>query len=354
MKVAVLAEQLRQEVPGGIGTYVRGLLQGLAELGTEVVEVEVVASRGREHDPLEALGGTFRTTHFPHRLQMLLWDRGLGHIEGSADVLHRSSLAGPRSSSVPSTVMIHDLAWRAMPALTTIRGRHWHEAALRRARTSSAHLLTPSKVVAEQLIGEGIASSRITVVTEGADHLPLADHEAARRALVAAGVSGPFLLSVSTLEPRKNLGGLIEAHRRSGIDLPLVVVGPAGWGENLVGSDAVVLLGAQPAAVLAALYERCEVFCYVPHFEGFGLPPLEAAHHGAPVVVSTTVPSTEGLTGNWRVDPNDPDGIADALQRALEDGVARTSAKEQARSFAASHRWVDVARAHVAVWESLR
>ena len=357
MKIALLAEQLRQEVPGGIGTYVRGLLGGLRDLGALGPEVEIVASRGPRPDPLGALaeqmGMTLHATALPHRLQMQLWDRGIGTLGAGCDVVHRTSLAGPARSPRPSTVLIHDLAWRAEPSLTTPRGRRWHEAALDRAIASSAVLLTPSSQVADALEAAGVAPSRIHVVGEGADHLPQPDRERTGACLAEAGVEGPFFLSVSTLEPRKNLAGLLTAYRQAESSLPLVVVGPKGWGEEITPVEGVHLVGAQPAEILAGLYEQCAGFCYVPWLEGFGLPPLEAAHHGAPLIVSTEVPSIVGLEGNWSVAPGDTAGITEALRAVGEGGEAVESARAHARTFAAQHRWVDSARRHVEIWEHL-
>jgi glycosyltransferase involved in cell wall biosynthesis len=354
VKVSVLVEQLRQRVPGGIGTYAAGLLTGLGDLASERLVIEVMASKGPRPDPLERFGFEVRAGLLGHRTQMLLWDAGFGQLGSDADVVHRTSLAGPAHLRRPSTVMVHDLAWRSEPSLTTSRGRRWHEAALGRALASSARLLVPSTPVADALVADGVESGRIDVVAEGADHLPAADLEAATEQLGAAGVRGAFLLSVSTLEPRKNVAGLLEAHRRSGVEVPLVVVGPTGWGGALAPTDGVAFLGPQPPAVLAGLYEACLGFCYVPYLEGFGLPPLEAAFRGAPLVVSTMVPSVEGLDECWRVEPDDVDAMARALHELVDDEAARVRAGEAARRFGAEHRWVDVARRHVEIWQELR
>lgn len=358
MKVAILAEQLRQEVPGGIGTYTRGLLWGLHGMGPDSPETEVWASRGPSPDPLttyaHSVGARLHATAWPHRLQMLLWDRRVGSVGEHGSVVHRTSLAGPSTAEGPSSVMIHDLAWRAEPSLTTARGAKWHEAALGRAIASPSALIVPSSQVADALGAQGVHPSRIHVIPEGADHLGAPDEVSASAVLNAAGVNGPFLLSVSTLEPRKNLAGLVAAYQAAGIAVPLVVVGPRGWGPELAPAPGVVLLGALPPGVLAGLYGRCTGFCYVPHLEGFGLPPLEAAHFGAPMVVSTAVPSTAALEGNFKVDATDTAGIAAALRAMVTGGDDITTARESARAFADRHRWADVARRHVAVWETLR
>ena len=356
MRVGVVAEQLRQPVPGGIGTYVSGLLGGLQKLHELDLEVVALASRVRGPDPLDDLVDSVMAWPLPHRALVALWDRGLARPRGAWDVVHLCSFAGPLPSTTgpTTTVMVHDLAWRSNPELTTTRGARWHEAAYLRARRSSVSIITPSNVTAELVLADGVSPDRVTVIAEGSDHLPPPDEEAADAVLAAHGIEGKFLLTVSTLEPRKNLTSLVEAHRRLGPDIPpLVVVGPVGWGPAHEQADGIVLLGRQSGGVLAALYGRCEVFAYVPLLEGFGLPPLEAMAHGAAVLVSTTTPSTSVAGVACRVDPSDVTAIADGLERLLSTPAERQALADAGRTFAGQHRWSDVARQHLDLWRSL-
>jgi glycosyltransferase involved in cell wall biosynthesis len=358
MQVGIIAEQLRQKVPGGIGTYVTGLLSGLKQLDDPTFKTVVVASKGPDPDPVYGLGDYTECFRLGHRAMGALWDSGLMGPPPGLDLLHHTSLAGPRESKVSPklTYMVHDLAWKAHPELTTRRGRRWHDRALRRALGSSAHLIAPSSGVAGDLVAEGVSPERISVIGEGSDHLPAPDGAATDHLLASLGIEGPFVLTVSTLEPRKNLGRLIEAHstasRRTGSSWPLVVVGPSGWGRSIKATDGVHLAGPVGPAVLAGLYGTCAAFAYVPLLEGFGLPPLEAMAHGAPVVASTATPSMEGAPTVGAVEPTDLEAITAALCAAMETPL-RQSIGIEAEHFASSHRWVDVGRDHRELWRSL-
>jgi hypothetical protein len=93
MRVGVIAEQLRQEVPGGIGTYVRGLLSGLAALDEPMLRLTALTSRAPSPDPLASLGVEIDASRFGHHVLMALWDRGLNRPRRSFDMLHLTSLA---------------------------------------------------------------------------------------------------------------------------------------------------------------------------------------------------------------------------------------------------------------------
>ncbi|MGH9062841.1 MAG: glycosyltransferase, partial [Acidimicrobiales bacterium] len=140
MRVGLAVEQLRRRVPGGIGTYALGLLQGLAALGHEAPDVTLLASRAaRRPDPLAHLGFPVRTSMLPPALLTRAWDAGLGPALGARgggaglDVVHAVSLAAPAGGATPLVVCVHDVAWRSLPGALPPRGRRWHEAALRRA-----------------------------------------------------------------------------------------------------------------------------------------------------------------------------------------------------------------------------
>lgn len=362
LSVAVVAEQLRRRVPGGIGTYALGLLQGVGQLAeAERPELLVVASRpGRGRDPLAATGWPVEAARLPGKALTRLWDAGLCRV-GVGEVVHAVSMLAPAPKyGQPLSAVVHDLAFRSYPDAFTERGRRWHEASLHRLARRADAVVVPSAETAAALVASGveIAPERIVVIAEGADHLPEPDDKAATAVLDRLGVHSPFLLSVSTLEPRKNLPRLVEGYGRARPDLPgawpLVVVGPPGWSNGAAPArdvDGVVFAGRVEPSALAALYGRARCVAYVPLEEGFGLPVVEAMAHGAPVVASK-VPSAGGAA--LAIDPLDAASIADGLVAAASDGPERERLVAAGAERAAGLRWVDAARAHVELWAGLR
>jgi glycosyltransferase involved in cell wall biosynthesis len=342
MRVLIVAEQLRRPVPGGIGTYVRGLLQGLADQPD--VEVALHAGAG----PPLGLGLPEVLSKLPGPALTRGWDYGVLDAPSGFDVVHAPSLAAPPSAA-PLSVTIHDLAWRQVPDAYPRRGRRWHEAALRRALDRAELLIVPSRQTAAAL-----RDRKAHVVEEGCDHLPPPDHDGAAALLRGLGVSGPFLLTVSTLEPRKNLPRLLEAYRAARPRLPepwpLVVVGPAGWGPALAPEPGVVLTGFVDEAVKAALMAQARCLAYVPLLEGWGLPATEAMAMGAPVVASP-MPSIGQAA--LVVDPADTAEIADGLVAASTDGARRSMLIEAGGRRAKELTWSAAAARHVELWRGL-
>src|SRR5581483_3128452 len=337
MTVEIVVDQLRRRVPGGIGTYARGLLQGLTAIHQP--DVTLLAGRG----PDLHLGYPLRTSPLPSRVLTRAWDRGLcGRAHG--DVVHAVSTAAPYPRGTPVVVVVHDTAWRSFPDAYPPRGRRWHEAALQRAMARAAAIVTPSD----------IGLDRQVVIPEGSDHLPPPDADATRRLLDDLGVTTPYLLTVSTLEPRKNLVRLMDAYQRALSALPerwpLVVAGAAGWGPSVAPVPGVTLAGPVPPAVLAALYAGARCLVYVPLLEGWGLPPVEAMRAGTPVVASP-MPSTGGAA--LEVDPRDVDAIAAALLTAAGDEAVRSELVAAGRERTRDLTWATTARRHVDLWWEL-
>ena len=366
-KVLLVVEQLRRSVPGGIGVHAKGLLRGLDQCATEgePVDVTLFASRARGDDPLEGFGRPVVTSPLPGRLLTRGWDHRWIRAPDGFDVVHSVSPAAPmlrRSDRSRLIVTVHDLAWRRFPDATTARGRRWHEAALRRARDSGAALVVPSRVVASELMADGLEAERITVVYGGSDHLDEPDPAAGDAVLARCAVTGEFLLTVSTLEPRKNLDRLIKAYASVRASLPqpwpLLVVGPTGWGSEPAGSrqsDGVVFAGAVGGPALSELYRRSRAFAYVPLTEGYGLPPLEAMRIGVPSVVAGEVPSVRDLGESGPaparlVDPLDVDAIAQGIADVLVDEQVRAELETRGAAHARTRTWLGAARELIALW----
>jgi glycosyltransferase involved in cell wall biosynthesis len=370
--VLVAVEQLRRRVPGGIGAYARGLLSGLAaraERG-DAVDLTLLASRrsGPPPDDLDDFGKPVITSHLPGPLLTRAWDRGWAHAPEGFSVVHSVSLAAPtlrRGSRSRLVVTVHDVAWRRHPEATTPRGRKWHEAALHRAAAQADGLVVPSRFVAADLEAIGVEPARLTIVPGGADHVADPNPTATASLLHRVGVSGEFLLTVGTLEPRKNLDRLVRAFGLLRGSLPgpwpLVIVGPTGWGPEPThppDADGVVFTGAVSDAVLAGLYQRARAFTYVPLTEGYGLPPLEAMRMGTPCVVSNEVPSVHDLGELGEpaariVDPLDVDSIARGLEAVLTDDALRVDLAARGSAYALARTWSAAAQSHLALWRSL-
>jgi glycosyltransferase involved in cell wall biosynthesis len=356
--VVLVAQQLRRRVPGGIGSYVRGLLGGLAALqraGVELPPLALYASRpGEAPDPLAAFGRPLIVSRLPGPVLTRLWDRAIVHAPRGFAVVHAPSLAAPPVRGALQVVTVHDVAWRHRPDDHPRRGREWHEAGLRRALERASHFVVPSEAVARDVVAAGAPERAVTLIPLGSDHLPPPDDGAATAVLDRLGVPGEFLLSVGTIEPRKNLGRLFEAYARARRSLPepwpLVVVGPPGWGPEVEHGEGIVFAGPVDDAVLASLYRRARLLAYVPYEEGFGLPPGEAMHYGTPVVASAIPGAGDAAL---TVDPMDVADIAGALVAAATDDAVRARLAADGRARADRHTWEATARAHVALWGRL-
>ena len=174
------------------------------------------------------------------------------------------------------------------------------------------------------------------------------------------GLERPFVLFVGTLEPRKNLAGVLAAFATLTDDVDLVVAGPDGWNEDFAGrladagsqvADRVHRLGFLPMDDLRALYAACAVVCYPSTKEGFGLPVLDAMAHGAPVVTSAGT-ATEEVAGDAAlvVDPGDHAAIGAALASVIGDAGLAADLRLRGRARAAQYTWAASAEAAASVY----
>jgi glycosyltransferase involved in cell wall biosynthesis len=355
--ITISVDQLYRRQPGGIGTYVRGLAQGLASLD-EPIDLVGLGPRGDVPAEVTSLPLRLRPAPLPLNVLTRVWLLLALGVPRDSAVVHATSMAGPFGGGATNaihSVALHDLMWRDEPAASTRAGIKFHEERLQLIiRREDLRVLTTSPGLGERLTSLGVADSRIRMVRLGVDDATqgASQPETVRELLEAHGVNGPFTLYAGTREPRKNLERLIEAHRtaraRNAELGPLVLVGPPGWGD--VGTSDAVVLGMVERATLLGLYRDATVLAYVPRAEGWGLPPVEALHAGTRVVASSTTPSVLGNDTVVRVDPLDVASIARGLLDALGQETDQ-KAIEARRASVAALTWRNAALDHLAGWQ---
>jgi len=274
---------------------------------------------------------------------------GVESATGPVDVIWVTGGAVP-PRTVPMVVTVHDLAFLHRPEHFTAKGRRFFRQALDLTRHDADLVLCPSQVTADDCAAHGFDETRLRVVPWGVDQRR-AEPEEIRSVLAHRHLDRPYVLSVGTAEPRKNLAAVFAAFARlDRDDVDLVVVGPSGWGDDvaaLAGSvprDRVHLLGFLPAHELPALYAGAATFCYPSLFEGFGLPVLEAMAQGTPVVTSvgTSMVEVAGDTARL-VEPTDHEALTEALAALLDDPDEAQRMGEAGRRRAAGFTWDDTA-----------
>lgn len=362
MKVVLVADQLHQRVPGGIGTYTSSVLTAVKELVPlrGDMALSVFASRPRRAIPprvlVEHFGLPYEYSRFPNPVAQRLWDRGLQLPREEMDLLYSFSMGGPRPRNSRAQLLynVHDVAWTTHPEAFPTSGVKWHQQAFAYIEAMATKIVTVSQSSKAALISQGVAEGRIEVIPPGSDHLPPADHRGANELLGQIGVRGPFLLTVSTLEPRKNLKRLLEAFRiirgEAQDIVDLVVVGPSGWGDTLEVPKGVKLAGFVSPEVLTALYSRAAALVYVPIEEGYGLPVLEANAACTPVVSSAIPASSEA---SLVVAYDDPTAIAQGVLRVLTDDRLRSSLVTSGLQRAAEMTWLRTAERHLDLFSAL-
>jgi len=348
----------------GIGQYTINLLRALAGIDQEddytVFQSRKANSPLLEEDNFRCLG-LWTPSH--HRFEPYLL--GLELLQYSLNLLHSPDFIPPFGGRFKSIITIHDLAFLHYPNFLTRESARYYgriDQAVRR----TDHIIAVSESTRRDIINLlGVPDDKITVIYEAADPLyrPLGRAEAMRFVRDRFGLPERFILFVSTIEPRKNVQGLLRAYRQFlddyKLDVGLALAGARGWlfeevfqlVDELDLRQACHFLGKVSREELLYLYNAARCLAHPAFYEGFGLTPLEAMACGTPTVVSN-VSSLPEVVGDAAllVDPEDEEELIVALWRLVTDDDLWAELRDKGFKRARAFSWDKTARRTLEVY----
>lgn len=348
----------------GSGIYAHSLADALQRLdGADEYQIFAV-SQQRDMAERKTVRSRMETIY-----RDIIWTHGLLPWQAQrakVDILHMPANVIPIFSPCHTVVTILDTTTLQTPQYFTFWYRHYARVFIPLAAQYAAMILTLSEQSKRDIVQQlNVASNKVVVTYPAASpkFRPVSEQEIAR--VKSQYGLGSFILSVSALEPRKNIRRLLQAFallRQSGFPFHLVHAGPPGWffedilaEANRLGlQDSVRFLGRVPLDDLVRLYNAASVFVYPSLYEGFGLPVLEAMACGCPVVTSSTssLPEVAGDAGIM-VDPYDIQQLADAIQKVLEDQALAQDMRQRGLKRANLFSWQRCAQETAAVYRQV-
>ena len=344
MRVAIdYTPALRQR--GGIGRYTRGLVRALASMDSSG-EYVLLVSKDAPADDFR-WPENFRSRRLPlsDRIAAILWQRlrlpiPVEIFSGPLDIYHSPNYALPPIRSSAAIVTIHDLSFWKFPEYAEPSLRAYLMSVVQKSTARAEHILADSEATRQDVVDLLCAPpEKVSVVYSGVEprFRPVPDMVSGVREKYNLG-DAPFVLSLGTLEPRKNFDGLVRAFglmkRAHRLPHHLVIAGGKGWQydgifrevEHSPYREQIHMPGFVEDEDLPAFYTAADLFAFPSHYEGFGLPPLEAMACGTPVVAAknSSLPEVLGEAALW-VSAEDEGGIAEGMARLLSDEQLRRS-----------------------------
>jgi len=342
----------------GISSYTLGLLRALAEADGHELVLYGSLHPLSEADVATALPG------LEHALRLA---PGRWPEAGEVDLFHATSWSHPPGFDGPVVMTCYDLTFLSHPSTHTLENKIHCLTGLLEALLDGAVLVAISEATRRELASRlEVPTENVRVIYPAADgrFQPLPDGEARARVRERFGLESAFLLAVGTLEPRKNLSRLLDAHAAldAGERLPLAIVGGDGWGgEDLAariasddGLSDVQLLGQVVDDDLPALYRSARALVYPSLAEGFGLPVLEAMSCGTPVLASNAGALPEVVGGGGQlIDPFDTGAWRSALAECAARPEVTPDERRRALDSAGRFSWEKTARETLELYDSL-
>lgn len=345
----------------GIGRYTKSLVQHLGEFsGDDHVLLFHFDFKGRGLG-FEIPGAELRSIRWcPGRAAQQAWKRlhfpPYNWFAGAADVYHFPNFVIPPLSVGRKVVTIHDMSFVRHPDFAEDRNLRFLSAAIRYTADRADAIVTDSGFSASEIVDIlGVASDRVFPIHLGvAPECVRPDNATLARTRQALGLDRPYLLTVGTIEPRKNIPFLVEIFERlSGFDGDLVLAGMDGWKFQPIldrirsspKAARIRRLRGVPDEQMPALYAGAEALVITSFYEGFGLPPLEAMACGTPVISSCGGSLPEVLTpAAVLIQGFDPAPWCAAIQDVLRDTARRNRMIQAGLDHAARYTWRETAR----------
>jgi len=350
MRVGVDAHMVGERETGN-ETYALGLLHGLDKIGFPV--------------DAYAFGPLPPSVHRQHRIlphlsaPRIALTTPLLALRDGLDLYHATTYVLPPLLPCPAVVTIHDISYALHPEWFAPRVRLMLTALVPKALRKACLVIAVSEHTKNDIVSYyGTAPEKVVVT-------PLAPRPTSTSKTPRIPATPPFFLLVGNIEPRKNVEAVLRALallRERGTLVRLVIAGSPGHHHQRVARtiaqlglvELVQFMGYVTDHELSRLYASCIAVVHPAHYEGFGLTPLEAMAHGAPVLASNTS-SVPGVVGDAAIllEPCDVGAWADSMDRVLRDDELRQALSANGLARAESFSWERCARETVAVYKSV-
>lgn len=381
MRIGIDIRTLMEKEYSGVSEYTFNLVKAILEQD-ETNEYKLFYNSGRDigarmpefnYENVEIISRRYPNKIFNYLMQKAWqWpkiDRMLG-----VDIFWSPHLNFTALSAESKKILtIHDLSFLRYPEFFSLQKNLWHYIInVKKLIREADKIVAVSENTKNDIIDLGkVSEGKIEVIYSGVDkecRVVDKNDEILEKVKRNYELSDKFILFFGTLEPRKNIIGLIKAYNefrknnRGAKDIKLVIAGGRGWKERGIFKewreskykDDIKFLGYIPREEKVYLYNLALVFVYPSFYEGFGFPPLEAMACGLPTITNFAASLPEiGAGASLLIDPYKTGDIAEAIEKVLFDEKLKNDIIEKGKERAAGFRWEETAKKYLRIFKEL-